>query len=325
MAARSRAASRCRPASGQRLADRCGVEGGPPRSRCRHRLRPFAGGAARRMAGRSAALARYRPRDLGRPGAAAVARQARLLAENAVAGAVEDRPARQRDAGRRAAVSTASMPSENSRSKSSAASLGRLTALIAPFAPRLARAARRDGDDPGPGARETDSRSSTRTPERPIASMRAPCVDLDAPQLKGIADDRRAAGRCGGQWHRSRRARAQRVRDGDEIVIPDRAAPCSRCSVSIERVAAGEGPSQFEGTATRRMGPPLRLKARIAGTGLDADAEGSAEPWAPDAKANLSLKVRSADLGAAARPQTREIRWRRISACPRASLSRATA
>ena len=30
---------------------------------------------------------------------------------------------------------------------------------------------------------------------------------------------------------------------------------------------------------------------------FDADADGSAEPWAPEAKANLSLKVRSADLG----------------------------
>ena len=62
-------------------------------------------------------------------------------------------------------------------------------------------------------------------------------------------------------------------------------------------VAAGEGPAQFEGTATGAWGAALRLKARISGTGLDADAEGSAEPWAPEAKANLSLKVRSADLG----------------------------
>ena len=62
-------------------------------------------------------------------------------------------------------------------------------------------------------------------------------------------------------------------------------------------VAAGDGPAQFEGTATGAWGAALRLKAKISGTGLDADAEGSAEPWAQDAKANLSLKVRSADLG----------------------------
>jgi large subunit ribosomal protein L24 len=62
-------------------------------------------------------------------------------------------------------------------------------------------------------------------------------------------------------------------------------------------VAAGDGPKQFEGTASRGWGAPLRLKAKISGAGLDADAEGSAEPWAQEAKASFSLKVRSADFG----------------------------
>ena len=61
-------------------------------------------------------------------------------------------------------------------------------------------------------------------------------------------------------------------------------------------VAAGEGPAQFEGTATRRMGRAVAAQGKDIGHGLDADAEGSAEPWAPEAKANLSLKVRSANL-----------------------------
>ena len=62
-------------------------------------------------------------------------------------------------------------------------------------------------------------------------------------------------------------------------------------------VAAGDGPAQFEGSATGAWGAPLRLKAKISGTGLEAEAEGSAEPWAQEAKASLSLKVRSADFG----------------------------
>src|SRR5207247_6174197 len=61
-------------------------------------------------------------------------------------------------------------------------------------------------------------------------------------------------------------------------------------------IAAGEGPAQFEGTATGAWGAPLRLKAKISGTGLDADIDGTAEPWAAEPKANLGLKVRSADL-----------------------------
>src|SRR5260370_117842 len=48
---------------------------------------------------------------------------------------------------------------------------------------------------------------------------------------------------------------------------------------------------------TRARWAPLRLKARVWGAGLDADAEGSAEPWAPEAKASVNLRVRSADLG----------------------------
>jgi hypothetical protein len=40
----------------------------------------------------------------------------------------------------------------------------------------------------------------------------------------------------------------------------------------------------------------LRLNARMWGTGLDVDAEGSAEPWAQEAKANINLKIRSADI-----------------------------
>ena len=62
-------------------------------------------------------------------------------------------------------------------------------------------------------------------------------------------------------------------------------------------VAAGDGPAQFEGSATGAWGGPLRLKAKISGAALVAEAEGSAEPWAQEAKANLSLKVRGADFG----------------------------
>ena len=62
-------------------------------------------------------------------------------------------------------------------------------------------------------------------------------------------------------------------------------------------IAAGEGPAQFEGSVTGAWGAPLRLKAKISGTGLDADVEGSAEPWAQEAKASVNLKIRSADFG----------------------------
>ena len=62
-------------------------------------------------------------------------------------------------------------------------------------------------------------------------------------------------------------------------------------------IAAGEGPAQFEGSLTGAWRAPLRLKAKLSGTGLDGDVEGSAEPWAQEAKAGVNLKIRSADFG----------------------------
>src|SRR6185312_13627252 len=39
-----------------------------------------------------------------------------------------------------------------------------------------------------------------------------------------------------------------------------------------------------------------QVKAKISGAGLDAEAQGSAEPFAAEARANLDLKVTSANL-----------------------------
>ena len=66
--------------------------------------------------------------------------------------------------------------------------------------------------------------------------------------------------------------------------------------LGLDRVIAAEGPMQFEASANGALRAPLRLKAKIAGTGLDAEAEGSAEPWAHEVKANVNLRIRSADL-----------------------------
>jgi hypothetical protein len=62
-------------------------------------------------------------------------------------------------------------------------------------------------------------------------------------------------------------------------------------------IAAGGGPAQFEGSVSGAWHAPLRMKARLWGAGLDADAEGTAEPWAKAAKSSVSLRVRSADIG----------------------------
>ena len=61
-------------------------------------------------------------------------------------------------------------------------------------------------------------------------------------------------------------------------------------------IAAGDGPAQFEGSVTGVWRAPLRLKVKMSGTGLDAEAQGTAEPWAAEPKASVNLKVRSVNL-----------------------------
>src|SRR5206468_665495 len=121
-------------------------------------------------------------------------------------------------------------------------------------------------------------------------------VDLDAPQLEGttiITAKPAVAAIHGidlGALGRSEVGIESRLYSGKGRVL--------LALLGLDRtVAGGEGPAQFEGTATGAWGAALRLKARISGTGLDADADGTAEPWAAEPKANLGLKVRSADLG----------------------------
>lgn len=178
---------------------------------------------------------------------------------------------------------------------STAASLGELTGLMAPFAPSLVARLNAMGTSAGPAHVKLALALDKNPGQADRANARA-TIDLDAPQLKGVTTitakpqvaalhgiDLQAIGRS-------------------EIGIESKlSSPQGRALLALlgldRSIAAGEGPAQFEGTATGAWGAPLRLKAKIAGAGLDADMEGSAEPWAQEAKASLNLKVRSADFG----------------------------
>jgi uncharacterized protein involved in outer membrane biogenesis len=175
-----------------------------------------------------------------------------------------------------------------------AASLAQITALIAPFAPSFAARLDASGTPPGPARLKLalDTARSTDAPDR--ASARA-VLDLDAPQLKGAIT-------------LTAKPQASAIRAGDLAAI-------SRSEVSIESkllaergdsllallgldhaVAAGNGAVQFEGSVSGVFREPLRLTARIWGGSLDADAQGTAEPWAPTPKASVNLRVRSVNL-----------------------------
>ena len=178
---------------------------------------------------------------------------------------------------------------------SSAASLDQLTSLIAPFAPKLVARLNAMGAAPGPAhvklALDLDKNAgqADRTDARAV-------IDVDAPLLKGVTTI--TAKMPVAAIHGVDLAALGRSEIGFESNL---SSPQGRALLALlgasSVIAAGEGPARFEGSATGAWGAPLRLKAKLSGAGLDADADGSAEPWAQDPIASLNLKVRSADFG----------------------------
>ncbi|MGF6306824.1 uncharacterized protein involved in outer membrane biogenesis [Bradyrhizobium sp. i1.8.4] len=178
-----------------------------------------------------------------------------------------------------------------------AASLSRLTAVVQPFAPELAARLGVLRADAGPvRAKLALDLGKGKAADR--VSARA-TLDLDAPQLKGntvISATPPIA--------------AIRALDFDALRRSDVTAEAKFSAgegnallalLGLDRaVAAGAGSTQFEGAVSGAWHAPLRLKARLWGAGLDADAEGTAEPWTKDgaseSKSSVSLRVRSADI-----------------------------
>ncbi len=180
---------------------------------------------------------------------------------------------------------------------STAASLGQLAGVVAPFAPSIAARLNATGAGTGQSRLKLTldllKNSKTTAGDHVAASA---TLDVDAPQLKGHIKmtalppvaairgvDLEALGR--NEISVETKLSSEQGRALLALLGLDRA------------IAAVDGPAQFEGTATGAWRAPLRLKARVWGAGLDADADGSAEPWAQEAKASVNLRIRSADLG----------------------------
>lgn len=182
-----------------------------------------------------------------------------------------------------------------------AASLGRLTAAVQPFAPVLAARLGVLRADAGPvRAKLALDLGKGKAADR--VSARA-TLDLDTPQLKGNTVISAAP-----QVAAIRTLDVDALR-GNEVTAEAKVSAgdgnALLALLGLDRaVAAGAGPTQFEGTVTGAWQAPLRLKARLWGAGLDADAEGTVEPWtkpstkdgASAGKSSVSLRVRSADI-----------------------------
>ena len=177
---------------------------------------------------------------------------------------------------------------------SSAASLSQFTGIISPLAPALASRLQAMGLGAGPArlrlalAVDKDSGRTDR------ASARA-SLDLDAPQFKGsvtVAARPDAAALREIDLDRLRRS---------EITVESKMSAEQGASLLAllglnGAVAAADGPGQFQGTITGVWDAPLRLKVNLSGSGLVAEATGTAEPFAPQPKVSVAMKARGLNL-----------------------------
>ena len=177
---------------------------------------------------------------------------------------------------------------------SSAASLGQITGLIAPLAPALASRLDSMGTSPGAARFKLTLDVDKDADHADRASAHA-TIDLDAPQLKGsatITARPAIAAMRGIDLDALRRSEI-----GIESKLSSGQGHALLALLGLDRaVAIGDGPAQFQGSVTGTWHAPLRLNVRISGAGLDAEAQGTAEPWAPEPKAGVNLKVRSVNL-----------------------------
>nr|WP_249123267.1 MULTISPECIES: AsmA-like C-terminal region-containing protein [unclassified Bradyrhizobium] len=190
-------------------------------------------------------------------------------------------------------------------------SLGALSSFLAPVLP-AAVATRLAALPPGPPAPVSASgkpgaklkvaltldrmdKGDRATGGRADAANVLATFDLDTPQLKGTV--RASAAPPGAALNRLDNDALTR----SEVNVDGRlSADQGRTLLTLlglERsIAVGDGAAQIEATATGAYKAPLRFKAKLAGANLDADAQGTCEPWADEAKAAMSIAARKLDI-----------------------------
>jgi large subunit ribosomal protein L24 len=175
----------------------------------------------------------------------------------------------------------------------SSASLAQLNALVAPFAPALSTRINAIAGQPGPARVKLALDLGKNVDQADKGNLRA-VLDLDSAALKGVTTITAKPP-----------VAALRGIDLDqigksELNVESKLAGRGDSLLALagldRMISAGEGTLQFEGSATGVWRAPVRLSAKMWGAGLDAEAQGTAEPWAETPKANLNLKIRSINL-----------------------------
>ncbi len=202
---------------------------------------------------------------------------------------------------------------------SSTASLGQITALIAPLAPALAARLNAMEASPGP-ARLKLTLDVDKNAERADRANARVALEFDAPQLKGVATITVRP-----------EVAAMRTIDLDALQRSDFSIESKLSSergrsllalLGLDRaIAGGEGAAQFEGSVAGVWRAPMRLKAKMSGAGFDAEAQGTAEPWAAEPGANVNLAVRGVNLAPLFNLKPSDSLAQNISLSSRASLT----
>ncbi|WP_315713384.1 MULTISPECIES: AsmA-like C-terminal region-containing protein [unclassified Bradyrhizobium] len=177
---------------------------------------------------------------------------------------------------------------------SMAGSLKEITALVQPLAPQIS--ARFDAlGTPAGAARLKLTLDLAKDPANADRSQAKAVLDLDAPQLKGSAT---LTAKPSAAALRSFELDAiDRTELGIESRVSSEQGSAVLALLGLDRVAAaGNGPAQFDASVTGSWRTPLRVNAKLSGAGLDGDAQGSVDPWGDTAKANVNLRLRSANL-----------------------------
>ncbi|MGJ4930273.1 AsmA family protein [Bradyrhizobium sp. HKCCYLS2038] len=175
-----------------------------------------------------------------------------------------------------------------------AGSLKEITALVQPLAPQIS--ARFDAlGTPAGAARLKLTLDLAKDPGNADRSQAKAVLDLDAPQLKGsatlIAKPSAAA----------LRSFEVDAIDRTELSVESRVSAeqgnVVMALLGLDRVAAvGNGPAEFQSSVTGSWRTPLRVNAKLSGAGLDGEAQGTVEPWGDATKANVNLRLRTANL-----------------------------
>ena len=182
---------------------------------------------------------------------------------------------------------------------SSAASLSQIASPIAALSPQLA--ARLNAMKLPPGRAQLKlALAVDKEAGRADRANAKVSIDLDAPQFKGVVTISAKPGAAS-----LRDADLDKLLHGDVTVETKLSSEQGSVLLALlgldGTIAARDGPGQLQGSVTGAWGTPLRVKLDLTGAGLEAEAQGTADPFVQEfsakaVKASLSLKARGLNL-----------------------------